>query len=217
MIYCIWCNREFKKSSLFYSFFSSNPPPSDILFHDSFECDFCNPKLPITWTNPNNDNDIITIINVGSHIDLDIMQLTKPQTTKPISHEYLYPVDYCISRRCRSYLYKSYTNVKCEILLVDENYFQKPYSPGTKDVLLFRAVYEDDPNNPLEVIENLYHMAPLLKQRYRTQSPATHYLFGLDCLYIQYLIKIRVENAERFGPPNEDILIQLLQENYVLR
>lgn len=204
MKYCIWCNREFKKSSLFYSFYSSS-----LLFNDNFECTFCNPSFPITIKPsmdvsndinvPSDSNDIITIFNIGSYLDLNHLNHSK----------YLYPVDYCISRKCKSYLFKSYTNVKCEILSVDENYFQKPYIAGKKDVLLFRATFDDDINNPLEVIDDLYHMAPLLKQRYRTQSPSTHHLFGFDNLYIQYLIRIHVENADQFEPFADDLLALL--------
>lgn len=198
-MYCIWCNRKFKKSSLFYSFSSSFSSSSLLLFNDSFECTFCTPQFPITLHDDSIDNKI-TIFNIGSYLDLNKVK------------EYLYPIDYCISRKYKSYLFKAYTNVKCEILSVDENYFRKPYIAGKKDVLLFRATFEDDINNPLEVIDDLYHMAPLLKERYRSQSPATHELFGLNNLYIQYLIRIHVENADRFEPFAEEFLSHLLSK-----
>lgn len=214
MIYCVWCGREFSKSFLFYNNHKTIIPyqPTnkyDILFQNSYECTFCNPSFPLNVCD-NEKKGQFTIINIGSYLG------NNNNIEESNNRFYLYPVDYCVVRRYKSYLYKTTTYIKCEILEVDENYLQVPYSPGKKDVLLFRITYADDPDNPIEVLNNLYKVSSVLKERYRSTSVLTgHTLFGLDSLYTQYLIRIHVSNDERNGPSLIDIFNSYSNRNNV--
>lgn len=190
---CVWCNRQFHRGCLI----RYNAP---VLFERSsnIECQHCNPELPLTLIDSNKQP--FTIVNFGTHVcpDLEIQKCATDGSA-------IYPIGYTVVRKIQSYISNHKTNIMCEILCVDENYLLPPSDePGTKDSYLFRMTYEDDPDNPLEIMDSPRFIGAQLKERYLASENIESYkfgkqppvvgkvLFGLDNVYAQYLIHLHV-------------------------
>ena len=61
------------------------------------------------------------------------------------------------------------TTVTCEVLCVDECIFEND-TIGTRDVYLFRVVYEDDPKNPITVLHSLRYLALKVNEKYSSRK-----------------------------------------------
>jgi len=197
---CVWCNRNFHKQCLFKDRLNPN-----VLFehNNNIQCSFCDPKLPLQ-VYETNSNDIITINSYGTYVDEDL-------ETKKYKSEtnFVYPIGYTCTRRLPSYKNQySHVDVKCEIHTVDEKYLEGT-GPGNKDVYLFRVIYQDDQDNPIEVLGSLRYLAAKINEKYTSKKITVNGLkfFGLDIDYVQYLISTHVPDADEFGY-SRDMLLQ---------
>ncbi len=190
---CVWCSRQFHRGCLI----QYNTP---ILFEQSsnIECQHCNPELPLVLTDSNKQP--FTIVNLGTHISSEL-EHNKCTT----DGSFVFPIGYTVTRRIQSYMSNHNTTITCEILCVDENYLSPHIEEcGTKDCYLFRITYHDDPNNPVEVMDSPRFIGAQLKERYLASENIESYkfgkqppvvgkvLFGLDNVYVQYLIHLHV-------------------------
>lgn len=199
---CIWCNRHFHKQCLL----SVRYDP-DILFekNSNIQCTFCNPNIPFRLAKDN-----ITIHRYGKYV-ISSFELTKP----PSERKFIYPIGFCSSRCFPSYK-KSNENtvIYCEILCVDEKYLEDN-STGEKDDYLFKVTFQDDPDNPIEVIHSLRLLATKINERFNCKKMNTSAtkLFGLDNIYVQYLISVHVPNAQEISLNSSETLLQQMYDN----
>ena len=201
---CVWCNRIFHKQCLLQNRF--NP---EILFEPTYsiQCNFCNPSIPFQMFEYPSD-DIITVINYGEYIDSNL-EINKANSER----DYIYPIGFKSSRMFPSYKTNRMTKVTCEILCVDECVFEND-TMGTKDVYLFKVIYEDDPDNPVTVLNSLRYLALKINERYSSRKIGSGVkMFGLNQEYIQYLILLHVPNAQDISTTCTDKLIQTISDN----
>lgn len=206
LLTCIWCKRKFHKQCLMYN--------TIVLFEKSnnIECSYCNPMYPIQIEEEGvlrNKN--LQIIHLGDSIIPEL-----EQSKYKIDMNYIYPIGYCSKRKFPSYKHKGVsTTIKCEILYVDENYFKPLCGCGDKDVYLFKITFEDDKYNPIEVLRSPKFIAGHIKKRYTSlnMSSSGKTLFGLNNLYIQYLILIHVQGTQDFHTKTPAQLFERLCDN----
>lgn len=179
---CMWCNRKFHNKCLSISMSMFNR-------HNNIECSFCSPGSlgsPVVI-------DGLQLCTYGDYI-MPNMELLK----SPSERIYIYPIGYTCKRIFPSYMKpNSFTTVLCEILCVDENYFDLQKGCGKKDAYLFRLSFEDDLANPVEVLKSPKFLGRQIRERFSNSQefPRGHLIFGLDNKYIQYLILLHVPLA----------------------
>ena len=187
---CIWCNRKFHKQCLL-----KNDYDPQILFEktSNIECTFCNPQFPIKVKNniQTIGSKILTIERYGHYIS-PFLEYSKIQSDK----KYLFPIGYRSSRMFPSYKTDQKTRIRCEIYCVDEKCLEN--ESGEKDVFLFKVTFEDDPDNPIQVLNSPRYISTKIKERYskHIMLPSSRTIFGLDDLYVQYLLHIHVKGAQ---------------------
>ena len=187
----------------------------------SIECDVCNPVLPLKLTDSNKTQ--FTVHTFGSYVSEQL-----EHTKCNIDGEMIYPIEYCSTRQVRSYIGDYSTTATCEILIVDENYLTPTDGPGTKDVFLFKVTYKDDEDNPLYVLNSPRFIGSALRERYtnsdndecakfgKNHAYVGKTLFGLDHLYVQYLIHIHVQGALDVSSACMDNMVSKLYEMNII-
>lgn len=208
---CIWCNRNFHPQCSLNTQHTPHTPHTS----NYIECLFCKPSLPLqlNFTHYRQQH-IVTIHNYGHHVNPDL-ELTKCTSER----KYTYPIGYRCSRTFPSYKTPgSHTNITCEIQEIDENYLDINKQCGNKDIFLFNILFQDDPHNPIQILNSLRTLATTIRNRFTTHKhiPSGHSIFALNNLYTQYLISLhvpRASNTSIYSP--EDIFEQLSDNNMV--
>lgn len=116
-----------------------------------------------THTHSATQNDkYFTLISYGTHIEKEL-ELIKLDSERDM----IFPIGYCCVRDYDSYKnLNTKTSIKCEIDMVDENYFSTPFTPGNRFEFLFRITFQDDIDNPIEILKSPKFIATELKKRF---------------------------------------------------
>lgn len=204
---CIWCNRTFHKQCAIYQ--------HDIrmmLNLKSFECNFCNPFIPFTLSHTSGKG--LKIVNLGDYIEPEL-ESTKFKRDKNC----IFPIGFHSIRLFPSYKNpNNHTYIQCQILCVDENYLQSGDNWGSRDKFLFKITFEDDIDHPIEVLHSPCFISPQLQKRFahKKRFPSGQSLFGINDLYIQYLISLHLYNAFEYLDKTSDEIYDLIENTDVI-
>lgn len=197
---CVWCNRHFHKQCLLQ--YRCNPNVLFVKTHN-IQCNFCNPKRPFQTENDRDNG--ITIYRYGINANKSL-EMSKSKYER----QYIYPIGFCSTRRFPSYKTPGQmTTIKLEIACVDECFFEMNVT-GKKDVYLFRVTFQDDLENSINVLRSLRLVTSKINEKYTSKkiNSSAIKLFGLDNIYIQYLISIHVPGAQEISITSSETKLQ---------